>query len=385
MDDRDKTREELLKNLQELKQENDSLKVLYNNFVSMHKRMEDTLIKSKVQFKDLSIQLEAILDHIPALVFYKDKNNNFIRVNKYLADAHGKTKKELEGRNLAELYSSEVAKKYYQDDLPVINSGVSKLNIIEQWETADGLKWVSTSKLPFVNAKGEIIGIIGLSLDITELKQKKEALVFSNKKLLESLKEVSDYKYAINQSSTVEITDSKGKILFANENFCKLSKYSEAELEGQDHRIMFSGYHPKSFFTELWNTIISGEIWKGEIMNKAKDGSLYWVDTVIVPFLDENGKPRQYMVFRNDITERKYAETKVQQQNKQLYEIAFLQSHIVRRPIASLLGVLNLIKYDNPSAPLNFELIPKLGILSKELDNVIHEIVKKTAEIEELK
>ena len=110
---------------------------------------------------------------------------------------------------------------------------------------------------------------------------------------------------AFNESVIVAITDAKGKILSVNNQFCEISKYSPEELIGQDHRIVNSGYHSPAFFKNLWKTISSGEIWHGEICNRAKDGSLYWVKTVIVPFMNDCGKPEQYIASRTDITEQK--------------------------------------------------------------------------------
>ena len=169
--------------------------------------------------------------------------------------------------------------------------------------------------------------------------------------LEERTRDLADVNYALEQSAIVATSPTRaGIITFVNDKFCEISKYSREELLGQDHRILNSGYHPKEFIRDLWTTIANGHIWRGEIRNRAKDGSLYWVDTTIVPFLDARGKPYQYMAIRYEITERKRSEKLLQEQAAlaRLGEMAAVVAHEVKNPIAGIRGALQVISSRMP-------------------------------------
>lgn len=164
---------------------------------------------------------------------------------------------------------------------------------------------------------------------------------------------LADQIHALDLSAIVAVTDRKGVIYYANDKFCELSKYSSEELLGQTHALVNSGYHDKDFFTDMWKTISRGDVWRNEVCNRAKDGNLYWVDTTIVPFLDETGKPEKYIAIRYDITHKKSTEKALETERQRLLEsekmasIGVLSSgiaHELGNPLGAIRGRLEMLE-----------------------------------------
>ncbi|MBN8554959.1 MAG: PAS domain S-box protein [Deltaproteobacteria bacterium] len=156
-------------------------------------------------------------------------------------------------------------------------------------------------------------------------------------------RELEHIRHALDKSAIVAVTNVGGDIIHVNDKFCEISQYSRDELLGKNHRIINSAHHPKSFFIGLWKTISAGQIWVGEIQNRAKDGSCYWVHTTIVPSLNQSGKPEEYVSIRFEITQRKQVEAqlkvyaeRLEKSNKELEDFASIAAHDLQEPLRKI-------------------------------------------------
>ena len=204
----------------------------------------------------------------------------------------------------------------------------------------------------------------------------------------DSLKLLEEIRYALDQAAIVAVTDQRGIITYVNDKFCEISGYPREELIGQDHRIINSSYHSKDFIRGLWRTIANGEVWRGEIRNRAKDGHFYWVDTTIVPLLNAAGKPRQYLAIRSDITQRKAMEQRLADQAAlaQLGEFAAVVAHEVRNPLAGVKGSLQVLQSRPATAPddrrIIEAMIARLDVLNAKVEDIMRFARPRTPKIE---
>ena len=268
----------------------------YSRDITERKRADRQLKESKTQ---LDLILNTVTDLIYVIKVEDDMQLRLSLTNRVLPYIHPFKKEDAAGLLLKDYMPED---RYNTVKEKIFHSIETRQTVTwEQYYINDGIeKYGIQNVTPIFNEDGNCAQVIGSMYDITERKT-------AEKTIIESYKKLEDYKFALDQSSMVFILDANGVVQYVNENFCRLSKYSPEELIGSRLSMLNSGHHPEYFFEDLWQTVRSGKVWRGQIKNKAKDGEYYWINATVTPFMDADGNPYQYLGIDTDITQTKLA------------------------------------------------------------------------------
>ena len=267
--------------------------------------------------------LAKVVAQVNEAIIITDGNGKVEWVNDGFTKINGFTLEEVKGKELSNiLYGSITDRELIKSISEKLIIGESVMEEIQTYNKRGNPIWLSISINPIFDDTGEIVNYISIQNNITNRKGKEISI--------EGLyKEVANYKFALDQSAIVIIFNVDGKIIHVNRKFCEISELAEEELLGNDYRAINLSMRNKSTVISIWNTLLAGNTWKGELINRNKNGKSYWADTTVVPLMDSHGKPYQFLAIQHDITERKELEIQfVANKNKlqQAMQIARLGS-----------------------------------------------------------
>ncbi|MCC5946145.1 MAG: PAS domain S-box protein [Bernardetiaceae bacterium] len=313
-------------------------------------------------------------EHPQPLLIYDVKTTYFLAVNQAAIAQYGYTKPEFLKLKVRQLHP--------QEDRQKLKTHIAQLKDIFS-ESGIWKHKRKTGEEFYVEVSSHAMTFDGQTARVL-LASNVHERVLMEEEIHNIAKQLADFRYAIINASIMSITDKQGKIKYVNQKFEEISGYSSHEMIGKTYANISSGYHDNTFYQELWETIQSKNVWRGEIQNRNAKGELFWLDTHIIPFVDDTGEIYQYLSIQYDITDRKIFQKRISEQNKYLREIAHISSHDIRRPVASILGLIQIFDFKNPANPFNLELLDHMKTMTNELDEVIHQIVDKTYHVEEL-
>jgi len=283
--------------------------------------------------------LRTLIDNLPVSIYVKDAECRKVVANLTNVERMGYTDEaEVLGKTDLELYEGEIGIRRYNDDLLVVKNGKPIINKEEFFINPDGsCRWSLTSKIPLLDMQGKVTGIVGIGRDITEQKKASETIQKLSKGIEQS-------------SSIIVITDIQGNIEYVNPKFFEITGYTQEEVIGQNPRILKSGETPDGKYKELWETISSGGVWRGEFHNRKKNGELYWEWATMTSIKNDNEEITNYIAIKEDISLRKQMETelvlaKEKAEQSDRLKSAFLanMSHEIRTPLNSIIGFSELL------------------------------------------
>jgi twitching motility protein PilJ len=277
------------------------------------------LARSEEQFRQQTNLLQLLINSIGDGIIAADENNNFVLFNPAAQDIFGTGSTDTvpdEWSARYGLFLPDTVTPYPPAEIPLARTvrgeAFDDVDLFTRHAGKPEGLWVKVNGRPLKDETGALKGGVVVCRNVTQERASKEQmqqLAETQERLLQELKTRQN---ALDVSAIVSETDPTGMITYVNDRFIEISGYSMGELLHRNHRLVNSGYHPKSFFPEMWVTISRGLVWKGEIKNRRKDGSFYWVDSTISPIFDTTGKIVKYIAIRFDITERKEAEERLE-------------------------------------------------------------------------
>ena len=272
--------------------------------------LKELLSKLQLQKSDMektALELAKQVDCLnnAAIVSIADANGDIIYVNDKFCEISKYSREELLGKNHRIVKSEKQPDGLFVGMWKLIRQGRVWNGEILNKAKDGSYYWVDTTITPFKGLDGNIEKYVAIRFDITNTKNQKSEIEIITEELSKQIE-------CLNNAAIVSIADAKGDIIYVNDKFCEISKYSREELIGQNHRIVKSEKQPDGLFVGMWKRISMGDVWNGEILNKAKDGSYYWVDTTITPFKGLDGKIEKYVAIRFDITAAKNQKNEIE-------------------------------------------------------------------------
>ena len=330
----------------------------------------------------MQLQLQDLLERMTDGMVALDGAWHYTYVNQKAAALLSRTPASLVGKHIWTEFPEGVGRPFY---LACHRAVAENTDVALEGYYPSYDKWFETRLYPLAG------GLAVFFSDVTDRKKEQDALRQLNaslaareeaeRQLSYMVHQLESYRQALDVSALISMTDARGNIVHVNDQFCRVARYAPHELLGQNHRIVKSGHHPPAFFQDLWRTILAGRVWRGEILNRASDGSLYWVDTMINPIRNPQGEIINYLSIRYEITARKQAEAdqtrlieELSAKNRDLEQFTFITSHNLRAPVANLLGLVSIYNPADPTDPVNADVIDSIGRAAAALDGIITDL-----------
>lgn len=315
--------------------------------------------------------LRTLIDHLPYPIYVKNKDCRKVLAN--LADIENiccSTEAEVLGKNDLEIFDYDIGYRGYEDDLQVIQNGKAIINREEVFVDKNGFqRWLITSKIPLFDQHGKTTGLVGIGRDITDQKKSSETI----QKLSKSIEQ---------SPSTIIITDIDGNIEYVNPKFTDINGYTAEEVTGKNPRILKSGEMTAEFYKDLWKTITSGEVWRGEFLNRKKNGELYWEWATMTSIKNEKGVITNYIAIKEDISARKQMEAdliiaKEKAEENDRLKSTFLanMSHEIRTPLNSIIGFSELLADPDFESDQRYEFASIITTSGNNLLDIISDIM----------